>query len=140
MIAIKGISIGTLKIRAVYLFLALVCLFAVSCSKEEASTSVPAQTYTGYSSSVTAGDFAPGQLQAHYQKHGYQFGNITQEQYLQGARELLDAPVGNEVLEKRRSNGDILRYRPSTAEFAVKATDGRIRTYFKADYQYWLRQ
>lgn len=140
MIAIKGISIGTLKIRAVYLFLAFVCLFAVSCSKEEAPTSAPAQTYTGYSSSDTAGDFAPGQLQAHYQKHGYQFGNITQEQYLQGARELLDAPVGNEVLEKRRPNGDILRYRPSTGEFAVKAADGRIRTYFKADYQYWLRQ
>ena len=85
-------------------------------------------------------DFAPGQLEAHYAKHGYQFGSITQEQYLQGARDLLDAPGGKDVFQKARPNGDILRYRASTGEFAVMAGNGRIKTYFKTDYHYWLKQ
>lgn len=89
---------------------------------------------------VKAGNFASGQLEAHYLKHGDQFGQITQEQYLQGARALLDAPAGGDVLEKIRPNGDIKRFRVSTGEFAVMTKRGRIRTYFKTDYGYWLRQ
>jgi len=89
---------------------------------------------------VRAGNFAPGQLEAHYLKHADQFGSITQEQYLKGARALLDAVVGGDVLEKIRSNGDIKHFRVSTGEFAVMTKRGRIRTYFKTDYGYWLRQ
>jgi pyocin large subunit-like protein len=89
---------------------------------------------------VTAGDFAPGQLEAHYLKHGYQFGQITQEQYLEGARALLDAVPGGDVLEKIRSNGDVEHFRVSTGEFAVMTAGGRIRTYFKTDYGYWIRE
>jgi pyocin large subunit-like protein len=89
---------------------------------------------------IKAGDFAPGQLEAHYLKHGDQFGNITQEQYLQGARALLDAVAEGDVLEKVRQNGDVERYRASTGEFAVMTKRGRIRTYFKTDYGYWLKQ
>ena len=81
-----------------------------------------------------------GSLRRIILKHGYQFGNITQEQYLENARELLKCSAGNDVLEKTRPNGDILHYRVSTGEFAVMARDGRIRTYFKTDYQYWMRQ
>lgn len=90
--------------------------------------------------SVRAGDFAPGQLEAHYLKHGYQFGQITQEQYLQGAQALLDAVPGGDVLEKTRPNGDVEHFRASTGEFAVMTKRGRIRTYFKTDYGYWMRQ
>lgn len=89
---------------------------------------------------IQAGDFAPGQLEAHYLKHGYQFGSITQEQYLQGARALLDAAAGGDVLEKIRYNGDIEHFRVSTGEFAVMTKRGRIRTYFKTDYGYWIKQ
>jgi len=90
---------------------------------------------------VKAGNFAPGQLEAHYLKHGDQFGGITEEQYLQGARDLLDAPASADVLEKiRPSNGDIEHFRVSTGEFAVMTKRGRIRTYFKTDYGYWMRQ
>ena len=95
-----------------------------------------AQDYTG----VKARDFAPGQLEAHFLKHGSQFGDITEERYLQQARELLDAPAGEDVLEKTRFNGDIEHYRVSTGEFAVMTRNGRIRTYFKTRYDYWLRQ
>ena len=87
---------------------------------------------------VQAGDFAPGQLEAHYLKHGDQFGKITQEQYLHGAQALLDAPAGKDVLEKIRPNGDIEHFRVSTGEFAVMTKRGRIRTYYKVDYIYWI--
>ena len=89
---------------------------------------------------VKAQDFAPGQLEAHYAKHGYKFGKISIEEYLQDARDLLDALPGKDLLQKIRPNGDILHYRPSTGEFAVMADFGRIRTYFKTDYRYWQRQ
>ena len=89
---------------------------------------------------VKAGNFAPGQLQAHFAKHGYQFGTISEEEYLEDARKLLDAPVGNDLLEKVRPNGDIERYRPSTNEFSVMTRTGRIRTYFIANDRYWYKQ
>ena len=71
-------------------------------------------------------------------KHGYQFGKITQEQYLQDAQTLLDAPAGGDVLEKIRPDGDIEHFRVSTGEFAVMTKRGRIRTYFKTDYGHWI--
>ena len=123
-----------------YFLLAFVCVFAISCTQENTEPPAASEINTSYVSSVRAGDFAPGQLEAHYQKHGYQFGNSTQEQYLDGARALLNAAPGKNILEKARVNGDILHYRMSTGEFAVMAKDGRIRTYFKADYRYWMRQ
>lgn len=89
---------------------------------------------------VKAGDFAPGQLEAHYLKHGYQFGDITQEQYLQDARVLLNAVPGEDILEKIRPNGDVEHFKVSTGEFAVMTKRGRIRTYFKTSYGYWNRQ
>jgi len=96
---------------------------------------------TGVSAhAVKANTFAPGQLQAHFIKHGYQFGPITENEYLEDARKLLDAPEGSGVLEKIRENGDILRYNPATNEFGVMTPTGRIRTYFKTNDQYWNRQ
>ena len=123
-----------------YLFLFFICIGALSCFNQEAQKPNVLEANKSYVSNVGVGDFAPGQLQAHYQKHGYQFGNISQEEYLAGARAFLSGVADNDLLEKRRSNGDILHYRVSTGEFAVMAGDGRIRTYFRTDYQYWLRQ
>lgn len=123
-----------------YFSLIFLCIFALSCSQRDTSALSIPESNTSYASNIKAGDFAQGQLEAHYLKHGYQFGNITQGQYLENARELLNAPVDNNILEKTRPNGDILHYRVSTGEFAVMTRDGRIRTYFKTDYQYWIRQ
>ena len=123
-----------------YFFLALACVFMVSCTQGNAQPSATAEINTSYAASVRAGDFAAGELEAHYQKHGYEFNHITQEQYLEGARALLNATPGKDVLEKTRTNGDILHYRVSTGEFAVMTSQGRIRTYFKADYRYWMKQ
>jgi hypothetical protein len=128
----------SLKLR--YFLLIFLCTFSISCSQGDTPSSTIPRPSTRYGVNVKAGDFAPGQLEAHYTKHGYQFGTITQDQYLENARELLNARAGNDILEKVRSNGDILHYRISTGEFAVMASDGRIKTYFKTDYQYWMRQ
>ena len=87
---------------------------------------------------IKAGNFAPGQLEEHYLKHGNQLGGITQEQYLHNAQALLDAPVGEDILEKIRPNGDVEHFRVSTGEFAVMTKRGRIRTYYKSNYGYWI--
>ena len=110
-----------------------------SCTSKDSVSSPDKETQRNVTA-IQAQDFAPGQLEAHYQKHGGQFGAITIDQYLNQAREILDAPAGNDVLEKMRPNGDILHYRVSTGEFAVMTPHGRIRTYFKTDFGYWMRQ
>ncbi|MDD5194812.1 MAG: hypothetical protein PHQ96_03940 [Candidatus Omnitrophica bacterium] len=128
------------KIDLRFFLVVLVALFTLSCSNQPATPAAASEANAGYAANVKAGDFVPGELEAHYVKHGAEFGAITKEQYLQSARALLNAAPGQDVLEKTRSNGDILHYRISTGEFAVMTARGRIRTYFKADYKYWMRQ
>ncbi|MDD5005039.1 MAG: hypothetical protein PHS93_00865 [Candidatus Omnitrophica bacterium] len=121
------------------LFFSLI-IFIAACSQQDTNVSVKSQANAFSASIVLAKDFAPGQLEAHYLKHKDEFGNITQEEYLNNARALLNSSTGKNVLGKTRTNGDILRYRVKSGEFAVMAGDGRIRTYFKTNYKYWLRQ
>jgi hypothetical protein len=123
-----------------YSLIVLFCLGAFSCSSRDTTSSTAPGTRQVSVIGVQARDFAQGQREAHYKKHGQQFGAITIDQYLDQARSLLNAPAGKDVLEKTRPNGDILRYRVSTGEFAVMTPRGRIRTYFKADMRYWMKQ
>jgi pyocin large subunit-like protein len=113
-----------------FLFFIVLGVLAPFCSQP--------QVWASEFTAVKAGHFAPGKLEEHYLKHGYQFGQITEEQYLQGAQALLDADPGPDVLEKIRFNGDVEHFRPSTGEFAVMTKRGRIRTYYKTDYGYWI--
>jgi len=69
-------------------------------------------------------------LESHYNKHCSEFGNITKEEYLEGANRLLNS-TSDDILTKTRENGDIIFYNPNTNEFAIKSADGYIRTYFK---------
>jgi len=119
-----------------FLFLSI-CVFSSCSSQDQDSSSLGSKVYI---SSVKAKGFAPGQLESHYLKHKHEFDNITQEEYLARAMELLNASASKDVLEKIRSNGDVLHYRPQTREFAVMTGTGRIKTFFKADYRYWSRQ
>ena len=121
-----------------FLFISL--YFFVSCSSQVESDRQVSEATESSFSRVEAGGFFPGQLEAHFLKHRNEFGEITQEQYLEQARDLLNASVSKDILEKNKKNRDILHYRVSTGEFAVMTEIGRIRTYFKADYRYWLRQ
>ena len=125
-----------IKYAAIFLFLSGLFVFSSSFSQDKP----PAAPNYAQARTAWAKDFGPGQLEAHYLKHKHEFGDITQEGYLNGAKILLNSASSKDILEKFRDNGDILRYRVSTGEFAVMAGDGRIRTYFKTDYRYWLRQ
>ncbi len=109
-------------------------------SKETGIVSTTKQNTSVYTERVKAANFLSGQLQAHFLKHGYQFGEITELDYLEDARKLLDASPDGDVLEKIRDNGDIEHYRESTHEFAVMTKMGCIRTFFKANNAYWDRQ
>ncbi len=123
-------------------FLSVVGFVVFVPSQHDRPVAVVSQqsTSTATSGHVKAGDFAPGQLQAHFMKHGYQFGPISEYDYLEDARKLLDAPVGGDILEKIEEDGDIEHYNHHTHEFAVMTPTGRIRTYFIADEQYWSKQ
>ena len=130
-----------IKRSRLYFLIILSCLWAFACSPSPDTSSTTQETRQVSATGVQARDFAPGQLEAHFAKHGYQFGQITAQEYLARARALLNSPADNQdVLEKTRANGDILHFRPSTGEFAVMTASGRIRTYFKTDQRYWMRQ
>jgi hypothetical protein len=127
------------KIFKLILFVALIVFFN-SCAQQTDQPPPDSSSNIVQSRSVLAGDFYPGQLEAHYLKHKSEFGDITIEEYLNNARQLLNSASAKDVLEKIRDNGDVLHYRMSTGEFAVMTKDGRIRTYFKTNYRYWLKQ
>ena len=82
-----------------------------------------------------------GLYDSHYEKHGHEFGNITKEEYLQKANDLInsDSP---DVLTKYEDDGDFMYFNKKTDEFLVLAPDGYIRTYFIPDdgIDYWNRQ
>jgi hypothetical protein len=83
---------------------------------------------------AAVGKFATdAQLQSHFVDHGGDFGAKTPAEYQQQADTFLNGPRGSSVLEKIRSNGDIVRYDPATEEFGVAQGNGTIRTYFKPD-------
>ncbi len=82
-----------------------------------------------------------GLYDSHYEKHGHEFGNITKEEYLQKANDLInsDSP---DILTKYEDDGDFMYFNKKTDEFLVLAPDGYIRTYFIPDdgIDYWNRQ
>lgn len=79
---------------------------------------------------------------SHYEKHGAEFGDITQDEYLELANELINAKGDNILHKTEKEDGDFLYYNTDTNEFLVLSTDGYIRTFFKptAGLDYWERQ
>lgn len=71
------------------------------------------------------------QFDEHFQKHGAEFGHVTQQEYLHEAQSLRDAPVGGNVEEIRRGDGTMSRFDRSTGAFLAFNRDGTIRTFFK---------
>ena len=69
------------------------------------------------------------QFDEHFQKHGSEFGKITQAEYLRLAQELRDAPVGGPILEARRG-GVITKFDRRRKYFGAYNADGTIRTFF----------
>jgi len=72
------------------------------------------------------------QLDEHYAKHGSEFGQITEQDYLRLAQELRDAlasPSGP-ILESRRPNGEFSRFDRRHGYFGAYNPDRTIRTFF----------
>jgi hypothetical protein len=86
-----------------------------------------------------APQFAPGQLEHHFQKHGAEMGFSSQADYLRAAQALVQGGPG---VETYRRGGDTLYFRESTGEFAVVSDRNVLRTYFKPGdgRGYWERQ
>lgn len=72
----------------------------------------------------------PQQLNEHYQKHGREFGSISQSEYLRLAQALRDAPVGGPILEAVKTGGVITRFDRRTGYFGAYNRDRTIRTFF----------
>jgi pyocin large subunit-like protein len=82
------------------------------------------------------------QFNEHYQKHGREFGSITQAEYLRLAQELRDEPVGGPILEAIKPGGAISRFDRSKGYFGAYNRDRTIRTFFIPNdgERYFLRQ
>ena len=71
------------------------------------------------------------QFNEHFQKHGAEFGRVTQQEYLRAAQTLRDAPVGGPIEEARRPDGTVSRFDRASGAFIAVNADGTIRTFFK---------
>lgn len=78
----------------------------------------------------------------HIEKHLSEYGDITSEDYLNIARDLLSAPLSNDIEGFISKDGFIFKYRISTNDFAIGRADGKISTLFKPDknIEYWKEQ
>jgi pyocin large subunit-like protein len=83
-----------------------------------------------------------GKLLEHYEKHGAEFGSLSQEEYLRQAQILRDSPAGGDILEAARADGVITRFDRMTGAFIAFNPDLTIRTYFKPNdgERYFRRQ
>ncbi|WP_339099714.1 RHS repeat-associated core domain-containing protein [Candidatus Enterococcus lemimoniae] len=77
------------------------------------------------------------QLKEHYKKHVEkqgEFGDISQDEYLEGARDLIKSKGNKKVHSKvRKKNGDTLIYDETTNELVIVDKNGNIKTYFKPE-------
>lgn len=78
----------------------------------------------------------------HYKKHGAEFGDITQEEYLQLANDLLNSDSDTILHKIEAEDGDDVFFDTETGYFLVLSTDGYIRTFFipSAGKAYYDRQ
>jgi hypothetical protein len=73
----------------------------------------------------------PSHLAEHFQKHGAEFGDITQAEYLRRAQALRDRPAGGPVREAVRRDGVVTRFDRTDGAFLAFDPDLTIRTYFR---------
>lgn len=71
-------------------------------------------------------------LYEHFYNHGADFGATDEYVYQDMARDFLnkDLTANPHIRECVRTHGDVVRFDPTTDEFAIMGYDGTIRTYF----------
>lgn len=80
----------------------------------------------------------PEKLQEHFEKHGWETGCRTAEEYLAAANAVVANPASLHKLQ--REDGDDLYFLEDTGEFVVVSPAGYLRTYFLTDRDYFDRQ
>src|SRR2546423_378138 len=101
---------------------------AISAPSQQPSTASAAR------SAITrpnVGFQSRAQFNEHFQKHGAEFGHVTQQEYLRAAQTLRDAPVGGPIIELRRPDGTVSRFDRASRAFIAFNADATIRTFFK---------
>lgn len=78
----------------------------------------------------------------HVEKHGHEYNNISAEEYLKTARELLAADLNKDIDGFKSKDGFIFKYKISSNDFALGRADGKISTLFKPEkaMTYWQEQ
>ncbi|PIJ46467.1 hypothetical protein BOM24_01480 [Tatumella sp. OPLPL6] len=72
-------------------------------------------------------------LQGHFEKHGHEFGDITQNQYLAKAKDFASKPL-TESMQETTVGNFVIKHDKSTGEIFVGHMGKReIRTYYKDD-------
>lgn len=81
-------------------------------------------------------------LKEHFEKHGHEFGDVSQAEYLRRAQALRDAPARGAILELKRADGVITRFDRETGSFIAFDSDLTIRTFFRPNQgeRYFRRQ
>lgn len=79
-------------------------------------------------------------LTEHFEKHGGEFGYKTEQEYLEGANNVITAKDSLRKLEEE--DGDYVFFQESTGSIVFVSKDGYIRTYFKPNdgIEYFNRQ
>lgn len=108
----------------IILIVGLGALFSSGGSSNEKSTGSVGD-YQQYSYNFSSEEA----LNSHYQKHGYEFGYTSAEQYLQGAIRVIENP--SSLKKTEAEDGDYVYYLQSTNEIVFVSSGGVIRTYFK---------
>jgi len=111
-----------------------------NASKPEAPSA--AKTGTPAKGSGSIGFGSARALDEHFEKHGPEFGSITQSEYLALAQKLRDAPAGGAILEAVRDDGVISRFDKKSGAFLAFNENKTIRTFFKPNdgVRYFERQ
>lgn len=80
-------------------------------------------------------------LDKHIKDHIHQY-DVKPEQYINVARDLLAAPMSDDIEGFISKDGFLFKYRKSSNDFAIGRADGKISTLFKPDkeYDYWMEQ
>ncbi|MBR6102034.1 MAG: hypothetical protein IKP95_06390 [Ruminococcus sp.] len=144
-------------------------VYTGTSASSEAVTSAPAETVTEAVTSapetVTSAQTAPEEqttasvteaakeyvtysfrskklYEDHFKKHGSEFGNITKEEYLKLANDMLNSDSDTILHKTEKEDGDDVFFDTATGYFLVLSTDGYIRTFFIPDkgIDYYNRQ
>lgn len=81
----------------------------------------------------------PDRLNDHFNKHGSETGSSSKDEYVRKANAVINNPNSLSKIEQSENDGDTVYFLQSTNELVILSSDGYIRTYFIADYDYFQR-